>query len=264
MANIDKLENVLYEKKDHIAYITLNRPEVRNALSPEMWKDLNTSVDMAAQDRDVRIVILTGAGDKALASGADIRELHDRYYMEQMKGTATKTLRNLETLAKPVICAINGYALGGGCELAQSCDIRIATKRSKFGQPEVNLGIIPGAGGTQRLSRIVGVGKAKELIFTGKIITAEEAEKIGLVNQVTEDSREALMTATQEMAGQMMKKGPMALAMAKIAINTGHDLDMDSALLIEKLCQTLVMSTDDRKEGTAAFLEKRKAEFQGR
>ena len=258
------LKNVLYEVKNHIGYITLNRPDVYNALSPEMWKDLSAAIDAARADSDVSVVILTGAGDKALASGADIRELHARNYMEQMKGTATNTLYNLESLDKPTICAINGWALGGGCEVAEACDIRIATKRSKFGQPEINLGIIPGAGGTQRLARLVGLAKAKELIFTGKIITAEEAEKIGLVNQLTENTREDLMSAAEEMAQTIAKKGPVALRMAKIAIECGANADIKTGLMLEKLAQTIAMSTEDRKEGTLAFIEKRKANFQGR
>ena len=256
--------NILYENKDGILYLTLNRPEVRNALSPAMWQDISTAVQCAADDNTIHVIVITGAGDKALASGADIKELRDRYYMEQMRGTATKALRNLENLAKPVICAINGYALGGGCELAEACDIRIATRRSKLGQPEVNLGLIPGAGGTQRLTRIVGVAKAKELIFTGKIITAEEASAIGLVNQVTEDTREALMSAVETMAKKMLAKGPVAVSMAKIAINLGKDTDMETALMLERLAQTIALSTEDRKEGTTAFLEKRAAEFKGR
>ena len=259
-----EFENILYEKKDGILYLTLNRPEVRNALSPGMWRDISAAVKEARLDDDIRVVIVTGAGDKALASGADIRELHDRYYMEQMLGTATTALKDLEDLYKPVICAINGYALGGGCELAQACDIRIATRRSKFGQPEINLGIIPGAGGTQRLVRLVGVGEAKELIYTGRIITAEEAQSIGLVNIVTDDSREALMAEAEKLARQMMAKAPKALMLAKIAINYGSETDLNTGLMMERLAQTIVFSTEDRKEGTAAFLEKRTAQFTGR
>ena len=259
-----EFENILYEKKDGILYLTLNRPEVRNALSPGMWRDISAAEKEARLDDDIREVIVTGAGDKALASGADIQELHDRYYMEQMLGTATTALKDLEDLYKPVICAINGYALGGGCELAQACDIRIATRRSKFGQPEINLGIIPGAGGTQRLVRLVGVGKAKELIYTGRIITAEEAQSIGLVNIVTDDSREALMAEVEKLARQMMAKAPKALMLAKIAINYGSETDLNTGLMMERLAQTIVFSTEDRKEGTAAFLEKRTAQFTGR
>ena len=249
-------ENILYEKKDGILFLTLNRPDMRNALTPEMWRDISAAVDRAGADEEVKAVIVTGAGDKALASGADIRELHDRAHLVQMAGTATNALKALEDLNKPVICAINGYALGGGCELALACDIRIATRRSKFGQPEVSLGLIPGAGGTQRLVRLVGLGRAKELIFSGTILTAEEAMAIGLVNHVTEDTRQAVMNASEAMARKIMEKGPVAVALAKICINTG--------LMLERMAQTIALSTEDRREGTAAFLEKRPAQFQGR
>lgn len=259
-----EFKNILYEKQDGLLFLTLNRPDVRNALSPEMWEEIGCATQLVRGDNSVRVVIVSGAGDKALASGADIREIHDRDYLVQMNGTATLALRALEDLCKPVICAINGYALGGGCELAMACDIRIATARSKFGQPEVGLGIIPGAGGTQRLARLVGLAKAKELIFTGRIIDASEACSIGLVNKVTEDSREALMAAAVEMAKQIMSKGPVAVTMAKIAINAGFDTDMGTALMLERMAQTIAFSTEDRKEGTAAFLEKRPAEFKGR
>lgn len=244
--------------------MTLNRPEVRNALTPEMWRDISAAVKCAREDDEIRVVIVTGAGDKALASGADIREIHDRDYLKMLQGTAPAALKDLEDLYKPVICAVNGYALGGGCELAMACDIRIATRRSRFGQPEVNLSIIPGAGGTQRLSRLVGLGKAKELIYTGKIITAEEAQAIGLVNTVTEDDRASLMAQAEEMAQQIMAKGPVSITLAKMAINLGYETDINTGLMLERLAQTIAFSTQDRKEGTEAFLEKRPAEFRGR
>lgn len=258
-----KFENILYEVKDGILYLTLNRPDVRNALSPEMWRDIQTAVQQAKTDSAVRVVIVSGNGGKALASGADIREIHDRDYLKMLEATASVSLKALEDLYKPVICAVNGYALGGGCELALACDIRIATKRSKFGQPEVGLGIMPGAGGTQRLARLVGPGKAKELIFTGRIIPAEEAAAIGLVNQVTEDDPEVLMKAAEDMARQIMTKGPMAVTLAKMSINLGLETDINTGLMIERLAQTIAFSTEDRKEGTAAFLEKRTANFKG-
>lgn len=258
-----KFDNILYENLEGILYLTLNRPDVRNALSPEMWNDIRTATQFVRDDDSVKVVIISGAGDKALASGADIREIHDRAYLKMLQATASLSLKALEDLYKPVICAINGYALGGGCELAMACDIRIATRRSKFGQPETNLGIIPGAGGTQRLPRLVGIGKAKELIFTGRIIDAEEACSIGLVNKVTEDNREALMAEAETMARQIMAKGPMAIMMSKIAINTGSETDINTGLMIERLAQTVAFSTADRKEGTAAFLEKRTANFKG-
>lgn len=258
-----KFENVLYEVKDGILYLTLNRPEVRNALSPEMWNDLRTATQCAREDDSVKVIVVSGAGDKALASGADIKEIHDRDYLKMLLATASVALKELEDLYKPVICAVNGYALGGGCELAMACDIRIATARSKFGQPEVGLGIMPGAGGTQRLARLVGIAKAKELIFTGKIIKAQEACAIGLVNQVTEDDREALMQAAKDMAEMIMAKGPMAVSLAKMCINLGHETDINTGLMLERLAQTIAFSTEDRKEGTAAFLEKRTADFKG-
>ena len=258
-----QFENVLYEIEDGILYLTLNRPEARNALTPEMWRDIQSAVELAKIDEQVKVVIISGSGDKALASGADIREIHDRETLKMLNGTSTIALKALEDLYKPVICAINGYALGGGCELAMACDIRIATKRSKFGQPETSLSIIPGAGGTQRLPRLVGVGRAKELIYTGRIIGAEEAKAIGLVNQVTEDTREDLMATAKEMAQTIMKKGPVATTMAKMAINVGMDTDINTGLLFERIAQTVAFGTDDRKEGTAAFLEKRKADFTG-
>jgi len=257
-------ENILYKKKDGILFLTLNRPDLRNALTPDMWRDISDAVARADSDGEVKVVIVTGAGDKALASGADIRELHEREHLVQMAGTATKALKALEDLSKPVICAVNGYALGGGCELALACDIRIATRRSKFGQPEVNLGLIPGAGGTQRLVRLVGPGKAKEMIFSGAILTAEEAMAIGLVNRVTDDSRQAVMDEAESLARKIMEKGPMAVALAKICINMGSNTDINTGLMLERMAQTIALSTEDRKEGTAAFLEKRSAQFQGK
>lgn len=258
-----KFENVSYQVENGILYLTLDRPEARNALTPEMWRDISAAVQAARQDPAVRVVIVSGAGDKALASGADIRELHQREHLIQMDGVATNALKELEELNKPVICAINGYALGGGCELALACDIRIATKRSKFGQPEVSLGLIPGAGGTQRLVRLVGPGRAKEMIFSGIILTAEQALAIGLVNRVTDDTREAVMAEAEALARTIMEKGPVALALAKICIDMGSNTDLNTGLMLERMAQTIALSTQDRKEGTAAFLEKRPARFQG-
>ena len=258
-----EFKNISYNVKDGILFLTLNRPEARNALTPEMWRDISSAVCAARADNAVKVVIISGAGDKALASGADIREIHDRDYLKMLQGTASTALKELEDLYKPVICAINGYALGGGCELAMACDIRIATSRSKFGQPEVNLGIIPGAGGTQRLARFIGIGRAKELIYTGRVISAEEAHSIGLVNVVTADDRASLMEAAEEMARTICSKAPTAVSLAKIVMNFGAETDMNTSLMMERLAQTVAFSTDDRKEGTAAFLERRKASFTG-
>lgn len=256
-------QNILLEKDGHIAIITLNRPEVRNALDPLTWSEIRQAIRECRFDAEVRVVIITGAGDKAFASGADIRSLRERETLEVLKSEAQESLSDIENLDKPVIAAIDGFALGGGCELALACDIRIATGRSKLGQPEVNLGIIPGAGGTQRLQRVVGMGKAKELIFTGEIISAQEAREIGLVNKVVEQP-EDLLPAAKEMASKIIAKGPVAVGLAKMAINVGANTDINSGLIFEKFAQAIAFSTSDRIEGTTAFLEKRKPEFRGK
>ena len=256
-------KNLLFQKDGSIAIITLNRPEVHNALDPQTWSELRAAIGECRCDPEVRVVIITGAGGKAFAAGADIRALRERLALEVLKGEAQEVLNEIENLDKPVIAAIDGYALGGGCELALACDIRIATSRSKFGQPEVNLGIIPGAGGTQRLTRLVGPGKAKELIFTGDIITAQEAKEIGLVNKVV-DSPEELLPAAKAMAQKIIQKGPVAVSLAKLAINTGANVDLRSGLAVERLAQTVAFYTEDRIEGTTAFLEKRPPQFQGK
>ena len=255
--------NIVLEKDGNIALITINRPEVRNALDPRTWAEIRGAIRDCRFDRDTRVVIITGAGGKAFASGADIRSLRERETLDVLKSEAQESLNDIENLDKPVIAAIDGFALGGGCELAMACDIRIATARSKLGQPEVNLGIIPGAGGTQRLQRLVGIGKAKELIFTGEIISAREAREIGLVNRVV-DQPEDLLPAAGEMARKIIAKGPVAVSLAKTVINLGANTDINSGLLFEKFAQAIAFSTDDRIEGTTAFLEKRQPEFKGK
>lgn len=254
-------QNILLEKEDHVALITLNRPQVRNALDPQTWAEIRAAVRECRLDSDVRVVIITGAGGKAFASGADIRSLQERKALAVLKSETQETLSDLENLDKPTIAAIDGFALGGGCELAMACDIRIATDRSKLGQPEVNLGVIPGVGGTQRLQRLVGMGKAKELIFTGDIIDAAEAERIGLVNKVV--APENLIPAARGLAAKMVEKGPVAVGLAKVAINVGANTDINTGLLFEKLALALTFFTGDRLEGTTAFLEKRKPGFKG-
>lgn len=256
-------QNILVEKKEHIGMLTLNRPEVLNALDPRTWLEIPLAIQEFRIDKKIRVVIITGAGGKAFASGSDIRSLRERKALDVLKSDVQTTLNGIEDLDKPVIAAIDGFALGGGCELALSCDIRIATARSKLGQPEVNFGIIPGAGGTQRLQKLVGIGKAKELIFTGDIISAEEALSIGLVNRVVEKPKE-LIPVAREMAQKIISKGPLAISLAKMAINIGSNTDIHSGLLFEKLAQTIAFSTEDRIEGTTAFLEKRKANFKGK
>lgn len=256
-------QNILVQDQKGICRITVNRPEKRNALDNPTWNEIREAFQWIRTHNDIQVVILTGAGGKSFASGADINTLQQRTALQMLYSGTQTVLNEIESLSKPVIAAIDGFALGGGCELAMACDIRIATARSKFGLPEVNLGIIPGGGGTQRLQRLVGIGKAKELIFTGAIISAGQAEHIGLVNQVVE-SPEELLPAAEEMAASIQKKGPVAVSVAKIVINAGANTDLASGLLLERLAETVVFSTEDRMEGTTAFLEKRPATFKGR
>lgn len=255
-------KNIVVDIDDGICLLTLNRPEKRNALDHATWEEILTVVRACRSDTAVRVLIITGAGGKAFASGADIRQLLERKVLDALETIGQGVLNEMENLNKPVIAAIDGFALGGGCEVALACDIRIATQRSKLGLPEVNLGLVPGAGGTQRLQRLVGMGKAKELIFTGDIIDATEAKNIGLINQVVDDP-EDLLPRAKEIAAKICTKGPVALAMAKAAINVGANTDIHSGLLFEKLAHTVAFSTEDRIEGTTAFLEKRKPEFTG-
>ena len=253
---------IILERRDRIAILTVNRPEVLNALDPPTWEEIGAAVRDVERDPDIRVLIVTGAGEKAFVAGSDIRSLRERSMWDVLRYSSQDVLTELENMPKPVIAAVNGYALGGGCELAMACDIRIAADTARFGQPEVNLGIIPGAGGTQRLARLVGLGKAKELIFNGDIIDAYEAERIGLVNKVV--PRDQLMDAAFQMAEKILAKGPLAVAMAKRVIQGGSNVDLPSGLAMEKLGQTILFATEDRREGMDAFLEKRKARFQGR
>lgn len=255
-------QNLLIEEQNGVCTITLNRPEKRNALDLQTLSEIREAFRHVRGNNSIQGVILTGAGGKAFASGADIRTLQQRKNLDTLYSETHNIFNEVESTPKPVIAAIDGFALGGGCELAMACDIRIATSRSKLGQPEVNLGIIPGAGGTQRLQRLVGLGKAKELIFTGEIISAREAERIGLLNKVVETPEE-LMPAALKMINTMQAKGPIAIGMAKIVINAGASTDLNSGLLMEKLAQTVLFGTEDRMEGTSAFLEKRAANFKG-
>ena len=254
-------QNIKIEINDGIAVLTLNRPEVRNALDYVTWDEIRAGMRELRFNDDAHVIILTGAGGKAFASGADIKALNARTVSEQMNSEVNDILYEITMHKKPVIAAVDGYALGGGCELAMACDIRIATKKSKFGQPEVNLGIIPGGGGTQRLQRLVGIGKGKELIFTGDIISAEEAERIGLIEKVVEDG--TVLEAAIEMAKKIKAKGPVAITLAKQAINVGANTDLYSGLCFERYSQAIAFSTADKAEGTLAFIEKRPAQFKG-
>lgn len=263
MGNYDNYTRLLIDIDEKgLAIVTNNRPEMRNALDPVTYGEFKRAFLALDEDPKVRAIILTGAGEKAFASGADLKVLRDRPFLEALDAVVQGTFNVIESVSKPVIAAIEGYALGGGCELAMACDIRIASKKSKFGQPETKFGIIPSAGGTQRLQRLVGFGKAKELILTGDIIDAEEACRLGLVNKVTENG-EALNEA-KEMAAKIIERAPIATKVAKACINLGANTDLQSGLMFERYAQALVFATEDKYEGTNSFLEKRPAVFQNR
>ena len=257
-------EILLLEEQDNVCILTLNRPEVMNAFNFELLRRLKDAIEALRFKTDIRVVIIVGAGEKSFSAGADLKErrtLSDIQVKEYIY-----TIRNLftaiEMLNKPVIAAVNGIALGGGTELALACDIRIASTNASMGQTETRLAIIPGAGGTQRLPRLVGKGKAKELIFTGRRIGAEEALQIGLVNKVCEP--ENLMEECKAMAGMICEAGPVAIEQAKYAINYGMETDLHTGLAIESNAYWVTIPTEDRLEGLAAFREKRKPVYKGK
>jgi enoyl-CoA hydratase len=259
-----KLENILYEKKGAIAYVTLNRPKVLNALNRKTWEDLASAFTDARDDDAVRGVILTGAGDKAFIAGADIGELARLTSVDGEKSSTygQEVLNLVENLGKPVVAAINGFALGGGCETAMACTIRLSTETAKFGQPEVKLGVLPGGGGTQRLPRLVGKGRALQLILTGEMINAQEAYRIGLVNEIV--PAVSLIVRAEEILNQIFSNAPVAIKYSLEAVNKGLETSQREGLALEASFFGLCTGTDDKKEGTTAFLEKRAARFQGR
>jgi enoyl-CoA hydratase len=255
---------IVYEKSEGIATITLNRPEALNAFSREVINEVLQALEDVRTDENVRVVVLTGAGEKAFSAGADIKAMKG---MNALKGRELSLMgeelcSGLENLQKPVIAAINGYALGGGLEVAMACDLRIASERARMGQTEINIGLIPGWGGTQRLTRLIGRTKAKELIFTGKMIDAKTAEQLGIVNMVfpAEEFRERVRQFAKELAS----KAPVALRVAKALINKGADMSLDSAIALEREGIGVVASTEDLQEGVSAFAEKRKPMFKGK
>jgi enoyl-CoA hydratase/carnithine racemase len=258
------LNNVIYETKGPIAYMTLNRPKVLNALNRGAWDDLRTAFEHAREDATVLGVILTGAGDKAFIAGEDISELTRATALEAEKSSRSgqAVLDLIENLGKPVIAAVNGFALGGGCETAMACTIRVAAEHAKFGQPEVKLGIPPGAGGTQRLPRLVGKGRALQLILSGEMISAQEAYRIGLVNEVVPPA--SLIARCEAILTQILANAPVAVRFALEAVNKGMETSLSAGLLLEASLFAICAATEDKKEGTAAFLEKRTARFQGR
>jgi len=260
---MQELKDLLFEVRDEkIAIITINRPEVRNAMTANTWTEFNLCLDEVEANPAIRVLIITGAGEKSFMAGADIVTLKTREPMYQFRHpySADAAIR-LEKLPIPVIAAVNGFAFGAGCETALASDIRIAAKNAKFGLPEVNLGILPGAGGTQRLARIVGMGIAKEVILAGRVLTADEAQHAGLVMKVVE--REELLDAAIEVANTMIKKAPISLAFSKQLVQMAMDSDRATGLAAEQMAMMVLLGTKDKVEGTSAFLEKRTAEFKG-
>src|SRR6476646_7516522 len=258
------LDNVLYEKRDGIAYVTINRPKVLNALNTPTWQAMRSAFEDARDDASVRGVILTGAGNKAFIAGADIGELAHvaAFEAEQSSRFGQGVLDLIENLGKPVVAAVNGFALGGGCETAMACTIRIAVETAKFGQPEVALGLVPGGGGTQRLPRLVGKGRALQLILSGEMISAQEAYRIGLVNEIVPAAD--LVTRAETILSRIASNAPIAVKFALEAANKGMETSQGEGLLLEASYFGLCAATEDKKEGTAAFLEKRPPQFRGR
>ncbi len=252
---------LLLHIEEQIATITINRPQKNNAMNPESWAELGKAIQELNSNEDVRVIVITGAGEKAFVAGADIQWIHDREPLDIYGLAVQDVLLSVYRSYKPTIAAINGYALGGGCELALACDIRIASIKAQMGQPEVQIGILPAGGGTQQLPKIVGLAKAKELIFTGDRINANEAKELGLVNHVVEP--EELMPRVYTLAKKIASRPPLAVRMAKIALNESMTADLAAGFALEKSLQAVLFGTKDKQEGTSAFLEKRKPNFVG-
>src|SRR3954447_15243107 len=258
------MENIRVEKRDHIAIVTIDRPKVLNALNMATMTELRHAFTELRDDVETRVVLLTGAGEKAFVAGADIGELNKNNPVEAKaythKGQAVLDL--IENLGKPVICCINGFALGGGCEIAMACTMRLASENAKLGQPEVKLGIIPGYGGTQRLPRLVGKGIAMQLVLSGEMINAQEAHRIGLVNEVVAAAE--LIPRAEAVAAKIIANAPLAVQYAMEAVNKGVEMTLPEGLYLEATLFGVSCATEDKKEGTSAFLEKRTAQFKGK
>ncbi|UCG37030.1 MAG: enoyl-CoA hydratase/isomerase family protein [Candidatus Bathyarchaeota archaeon] len=259
-----KFENTLCEKSEGIATITINRPQALNALNEETLKEISSRIADARQDENIKVLVITGAGDRAFCAGADLNMMKGKgvYKGMHLSQTGQKLTLEIEELGKPVIAAINGYTLGGGLELAMACDLRIASENAQFGQPEINVGLIPGWGGTQRLPRLVGKGKAKEMILTGKRIDAETAEQLGLVSKVV--PLDQLKSTVKELASELMNKPPIAIELSKQLINNSTEIDLRMGLVNEAEAFGILASTEDFREGVKAFLEKRKPQYKGK
>src|ERR1700758_3144950 len=257
-------ENILLEKKSAIAYVTVNRPKVLNALNTATMEELGVAFQEIKDDPSIRVAVLTGSGDKDFVAGADIGELakQDPVSGKKFAHRGQSVLDLIENLGKPVIACINGFALGGGCELALACTMRLATDNAKLGQPEVKLGILPGYGGTQRLPRLVGKGLAMQMVLAGEMITAQEALRIGLVNEVTAAAE--LIPRAEAIAAKIIANGPLAVQYAMEAVNRGMEMTLAEGLYLEAALFGVCCATEDKKEGTTAFLEKRQAQFKGK
>lgn len=255
------MKNILFEEKDEIMFITINRPKALNALNSETIKELGEIITLTAKRKDIKTVIIAGAGEKSFVAGADISEMQSLNAMQarELALNAQKVFSQIENMPQIVLAAVNGYALGGGCELSMACDLRIVSEKAKFGQPEVNLGILPGFAGTQRLPRLVGKGIAKELIFTAEIIDSKRAYEIGLANKIV--NHEELLKETEKIARQIMSKGMFGVSLSKSAINNGMNMDTESSYKYEADMFGLCFSTEDQKEGMNSFLNKRKPIF---
>jgi enoyl-CoA hydratase len=259
-----EFRNIIYEKKEGIATIILNRPKALNAFSKEVIEEILRAFEDVRTDEKIRVVVLTGAGEKAFSAGADIKAMTGMTALKarELSSMGERLCVAIENLEKPVIAAINGYALGGGMEVAMACDLRIASENARMGQTEINIGLIPGWGGTQRLTRLVGMTKAKELVFTGRMIDARTAEQIGLLNMAV--SADKFREVVHQFAIDLASKAPVALKVAKALITKGANISLDAALELEREGFGVIGSTDDLKEGTSAFAEKRKPEFKGK
>lgn len=259
---VNGLETLLVELNDGVALITVNRPDKRNALNSTVRAEILGTLDALRTRDEVRVVVITGAGDKAFIAGADINEFAQRTPVQQRAVMSERTIfQEIASYPKPVIAMINGFALGGGCELALACDIRLAAKSAKLGQPEIKLGIIPGGGGTQRLPRLVGSGRALKMILSGEMIDADHAERIGLVDAVYADAD--LRSNTLELAKTIAAQSPLTLRLAKTAVRAADEAPLDTGLALERELFITAFGSDDKREGVAAFLEKRQARFSG-
>jgi enoyl-CoA hydratase/carnithine racemase len=254
-------ETLLTEVAESVAVVTINRPDARNAVNQQVRADLRAALADLRLDDSVGAVIFTGAGERAFIAGADIAQLRHYTMHTALRSELQALYDEIEAFEKPTIAAVNGYALGGGCELAMACDIRIASENARFGLPETTLSVLPGAGGTQRLGRLVGIGRAIELILTGRLVDAAEARQIGLVTSVV--AADELIDRAREIAGQILAKGPLAVRLAKLVVRSGLDADQRTGQVLERLAQALLYTSHDKTEGAAAFLEKRTPSFTG-